>query len=79
MVITVSYWGIMFEVNLDSPMTIAIPFNDNPFQQVNCFQAPYFEVVPVRSGDFVGSIKEGTQDDILLLKVDEEGFKKNKY
>jgi len=73
MIITVSYWGIMFEVNLDSPMTIAIPFNDNPFQQVNCFQAPYFEVVPVRSGDFVGSIKEGSPVNFFNVKINPHG------
>ncbi len=48
-----TYW-----LKLSEGIDLSISFKEE-FTQVNCFYAPFFTTQPVKSGDFIGSVKEG--------------------
>lgn len=53
------YWNQKkFRCNLSDGFDLSISYKEG-MDQVNCFYAPFFNSQAVRSGDFIGSIKEG--------------------
>ena len=55
MIIDLTYNGDSYNCNLHKPIDISIPTG-----QVKCFYAPDFVAEPYVSGDFIGSVKEGS-------------------
>lgn len=56
--ILLNYKGENYNIDLSEPIDISIPLvpgSDSP----NCFWAPIFDAVPVRSGDWVGDVNQG--------------------
>jgi kynurenine formamidase len=49
-----------FKVDLNQGIDISIPLRSGP-DQLKCFYAPDFNISPVRTSEFIGSIKEGGQ------------------
>lgn len=47
-----------YAANLDEGMDISISFKEE-YHQVNCFYAPFYNSQAVKSGDFIGSVKQG--------------------
>jgi arylformamidase len=47
-----------YVANLAKGTDLSISFKED-FLQVNCFYAPFFNAQPVKSGDFIGSVKQG--------------------
>lgn len=59
-------------INLHSGIDISIPYTVNE-KQVNCFYAPFFQIEPVRLGNFVGSIEEGGPVNFTNVKLNVHG------
>ena len=58
MLIQFSYNETTYQADLDQGLDLSIPLEHND-RQVNCFWAPPFEISPVRTDQFIGSIEEG--------------------
>jgi kynurenine formamidase len=72
MVLKLKYKGKKFRVNLDKPIDISIPLisgSDGP----NCFWAPKFEIAPVKTDAFIGSIEEGGLLNFKNVKINPHG------
>jgi arylformamidase len=52
------YKGRSYKADLSNGKDLSIPLA-NDSEQVNCFWAPLFEIIPVRTEQFTGSIEEG--------------------
>lgn len=61
-----------YAVNFDHPYDISIPLTPNEIG-VNCFYAPAPEAEPVRSGSFIGSVRQGGSLNFMNLKVNPHG------
>jgi len=61
-----------FVVNFDHPHDISIPLTPNEIG-VNCFYAPAPEVEPVKSGSFIGSVKQGGSVNFMNLRINPHG------
>ncbi len=61
-------WNIDLEKGMDISIPL-IPGKTTP----NCFYAPFFDARPVRSGDFIGSIKEGGLVNFKNLAINPHG------
>lgn len=72
MIALFSYGDAYKKVDFCKPMYISIPLDfqgTNP----NCFFAPFPEALPVRSGDFIGSIDEGGPVNFKNIKINPHG------
>ncbi len=61
-----------YSVNFSEPIDISIPLRAGK-QGVNAFHAPPFETSPVKSGTFVGSVKEGGYLNFINVKLNPHG------
>ena len=69
---TIYIWKRKYAVDYSQPLDVSIPLIPNEVGP-NCFYAPPPEASPVRSGDFVGSVKEGSPVNFYNLKVNPHG------
>ena len=69
---TVIIEGKSYTVNYSEPIDISIPLIPNEVGP-NCFFAPPPEAEPLRSGDFVGSVKAGSPVNFYNLKINPHG------
>ena len=72
MLIKVQHKEKDFEVDLSKPLDISIPLKAGK-DTVNCFNAPFMDVKPVISGDFIGSTKAGGPVNFLNVKLNPHG------
>lgn len=61
-----------FMVNLSEPIDISLPLTADD-RGVNAFHAPRFKASPVRSGSFVGSLKEGGYLNFMNVQLNPHG------
>lgn len=69
---TVRIGNNSYQVNYDVPIDLSLPLNPGD-PTPNCFFAPPVSASPVRSGDFVGSIREGSPVNFFNLQVNPHG------
>ncbi len=70
--ICINHNGIKYTVDLAQPLDISIPLvpgNDSP----NCFWAPLFDAVPVKSGDWVGDVNAGGGVNFKNVQINPHG------
>lgn len=69
---SIRYKENVYEFDLDKPIDISIPitFKDNA---VNAFYAPKAKAAPVRMGDFVGSVAEGSPVNFFDIQINPHG------
>ena len=69
---TVSIQDKSYQGDLKHPIDISIPIVEEE-HAVNCFYAPFVEFSPVRSGNFVGSTKEGGLVNFMNVRINPHG------
>lgn len=72
MKISITYKSESFEVDLSQPLDISIPLipgSDAP----NCFWAPHFDAVPVKSGDWIGDVNAGGGVNFKNVQINPHG------
>ena len=60
------------QINLNEAIDISIPLS-NDYPQVNCFDAPLFNALPLRSGEFVGSTLHGSPVNFYNVMINPHG------
>ena len=61
-----------YTANLNNGIDLSIPLANDP-NQVNCFWAPLFEISPVRTEQFTGSIEEGGLVNFKNVRINPHG------
>jgi len=61
-----------YRVNFSEPLDISIPLAAGD-RGVNAFHAPPFEIAPVKSGSFTGSVKQGGYVNFFNVKLNPHG------
>lgn len=72
MKVTLNYLGHTYQASLADPIDISIPLipgSDAP----NCFWAPHFDAVPVRSGDWIGDTRQGGDVNFKTVTLNPHG------
>lgn len=64
--------GTRYSADLSKPMDISIPLLPWP-DQPNAFFAPPFEATPLRAGNFVGAISQGSPVNFFNIKLNPHG------
>ena len=72
MLIQFSYNETTYQVDLDQGLDLSIPLAHGD-RQVNCFWAPPFEISPVRTDQFIGSIEEGGLVNFKNVRINPHG------
>lgn len=72
MQIYLQHHGKTFSADLSRAYSIAIPLSPGAIGP-NCFYAPFFEAVPVRADNFVGSTKEGGAVNFFNIHINPHG------
>lgn len=72
MLATITVSGQTCTIDLNQPLDISIPLRHGA-QNPNCFHAPMPEIWPVRAGDFVGLVTEGSPVNFRNLRVNPHG------
>lgn len=72
MYVIVEHEGQQFRANLAKAIDISLTLKEG-METVNCFYAPYVEIVPVRMGTFVGSVEEGGIVNFKNVKLNPHG------
>jgi len=67
-----SYRHQVYTADLAQPLDISLPLKPG-LKTVNCFFAPPLEITPVKSGDFVGSVKAGSPVNFMNVKFNPHG------
>ncbi len=68
MIINLSYREQSYNCDLSRPIDISIPIGD-----VKCFYASDFKVLPFKSGDFIGSVREGAPVNFYDVSMNPHG------
>ncbi len=72
MIVHIKHLEHTYSANLQQPLDISIPLRDG-MDNPNCFYAPYPEMSPVRSGEFIGSTTEGGLVNFFNVKMNPHG------
>ena len=72
MEIRISWGEQQFRADLSAPLDLTIPLVPGQLGP-NCFYAPPFEASPLRAGDFVGSIAEGSPVNFFNMRINPHG------
>lgn len=72
MLIQFSYNETTYQADLDQGLDLSIPLEHDD-RQVNCFWAPPFEISPVRTDQFIGSIEEGGLVNFKNVRINPHG------
>ncbi len=72
MIVQIEHLEHTYNANLHQPIDISIPLRDG-MNNPNCFYAPYPEMTPVRSGDFIGSTEQGGLVNFFNVKLNPHG------
>ena len=72
MLISFHHNNDLYEADLSKPIDISIPLRPGK-ETVNCFYAPFMEISPVISGDFIGSTAQGGPLNFLNVRLNPHG------
>lgn len=72
MIIHIDYLQHTYKADLNQPLDISIALKDG-MDNPNCFYAPYPEMNPVQSGDFIGSTEKGGVVNFFNIKFNPHG------
>lgn len=72
MIVHIEHLEHTYSANLHQPLDISIRLRDG-MNNPNCFYAPYPEINPVKSGDFVGSTAQGGLVNFFNVKINPHG------
>lgn len=72
MIVHIKHREQTYSANLHQPLDISIPLRDG-MNNPNCFYAPYPEMSPVHSGDFVGSTAAGGLVNFFNVRINPHG------
>lgn len=72
MIVHIKHIERTYSANLHEPLDISIPLRDG-MNNPNCFYAPYPEMSPVKSGDFIGSTERGGLVNFFNVKINPHG------
>lgn len=72
MIVHIKHREQSYSADLHQPLDISIPLRDG-MNNPNCFYAPYPEMSPVRSGEFIGSTAEGGLVNFFNIKMNPHG------
>lgn len=72
MIINLSFKGIKYKADPSFPLDISIPLNTGEHNP-ECYFAPPVQFNTIRSGDFIGSVKEGGSVNYQTLKITPHG------
>ena len=72
MIVHIEHLEHSYKADLHQPLDISIPLRDG-MNNPNCFYAPYPEMNPVKSGDFIGSTAQGGLVNFFNVKMNPHG------
>ncbi len=59
MIVTISFVGKMYSANLHEPIDISLPIHQGNNENPNCYWAEPVKFETIKSGNFIGSVKDG--------------------
>jgi kynurenine formamidase len=73
MIVKFTWNGDDYRADLAAPIDISIPLVNGEQNQPNAYGAPFYEAIPVQSGDFIGSLEAGSPVNFFNIALNPHG------